>query len=46
MNEFQKWLIKQGYYRSEKSLVWKKNDEIVDGAELSKKLDEWKKSNK
>ena len=41
-NDFQKWLMNQGYYRKEGSLLWWKDDNIVNGAELSKKLNEWK----
>ncbi len=41
-NEFQIWLTNQGYYRKDKSLVWWKDGKIVDGAELSRKLNEWK----
>jgi hypothetical protein len=40
-NEFQIWLMNQGYYRKEGSLVWWKDDKIVDGAELRRKLNEW-----
>ncbi len=39
-NDFQKWLINQGYYRKEGSLLWLKNGEVVKGRELSKKLNE------
>jgi len=41
MNKFQSWLISQGYYRKEGSLVWWKSDKIVDGKELSAKLAEF-----
>lgn len=41
-NEFQIWLMSQGYYRKKGSLLWWKDDKIVGGAELSKKLNEWK----
>lgn len=41
-NSFQHWLEKQGYYRQRGSLVWRKGKKIVNGKELSKKLDEWK----
>ena len=41
-NKFQIWLMNQGYYRKEGSLVWWKADKRVDGSILAKKLDEWK----
>jgi hypothetical protein len=36
------WLINQGYYSKQGSLVWWKNDKIADGDELRRKLNEWK----
>lgn len=44
-NNFQSWLIDEGYYRAEGSLVWLKNEMKVSGAELSIKLNEWKALN-
>ena len=41
-NAFQQWLVSQGYYRKEGSLLWWKNDKIVSGKELSDKLNEYK----
>jgi hypothetical protein len=41
-NEFQIWLMKQGYYRNNDSLVWWKDDKMVDGKELNRKLNQWK----
>ena len=41
-NDFQKWLISQGYSRKDGNLEWLKDGEIVSGKELSEKLNEWK----
>jgi len=41
-NDFQIWLVNEGYYRKEGSLLWWKDDKIVNGSELYKKLNEWK----
>jgi len=43
-NDFQQWLIEQGYYR-ENGLAWMKDKLLVSGKELYDKLEEWKKSN-
>ena len=40
--DFQEWLIDQGYYRNAGSLIWWYNGEMVGGAELCGKLNEWK----
>lgn len=42
MNEFQKWLMSQGYYRNNSDSEWLKDDEIVNGKELLIKLNEFK----
>lgn len=42
-NDFQEWLITQGYYRNaETSWCWYKDGTIATGEELSDKLNEWK----
>lgn len=41
-NDFQKWLMSQGYYRKKGSLLWYKDGVIVRGRDLGKKLHEWK----
>lgn len=41
-NEFQKWLIEQGYYRENGNGAWIKDGLIVSGKELNDKLNEWK----
>jgi len=41
-NEFQIWLINQGYNRKDGILEWMKGGKIVSGKELSVKLNEWK----
>lgn len=40
-NDFQKWLMEQGYYR-ENGGVWMKDGLIVSGKKLNEKLNEWK----
>lgn len=42
MNKFQLWLISLGYYREEGSGVWWYDNKVVYGAELAKKLEEFK----
>ncbi len=44
MNEFQKWLTEQGFYRVEGSLVWYLDGEHVSGAKLAHLLEEYKKT--
>lgn len=39
-NKFQKWLHEQGYYKVK--YVWHKDNKIVSGAHLCKKLKEFK----
>ena len=41
-NNFQNWLISQGYSRKDGSLEWLKDGKIVSGKELSEKLSEFK----
>jgi hypothetical protein len=41
-NDFQKWLISQGYNRKSTSLLWMKNGELVSGKKLRQKLNEFK----
>lgn len=45
-NDFQKWLISQGYSRKDGCLEWMKDRQIVGGKELSKKLTEYQSLNK
>lgn len=46
-NDFQKWLIAQGYYRNTSTdRNWAKDGKIVSGKELSDKLNEWKLTSK
>lgn len=40
-NDFQIWLMGQGYYRGD-DLTWMKDGVIVSGKELYDKLNEWK----
>lgn len=46
MNDFQKWLTEQGYYRENGVGVWMRNGIIVSGKELHDKLNEWKRLKK
>lgn len=41
-NDFQKWLMSQGYYRYDSDLEWLKDGEIVTGKQLLVKLNEFK----
>jgi hypothetical protein len=41
-NDFQSWLMGQGFYRVSWSLVWFKNGEPVDGKEIHEKFEEYK----
>ena len=41
VNDFQKWLMEQGYYRGGGG-AWMKDGLIVSGKELNEKLNEWK----
>ena len=41
-NDFQKWLMQQGYYRENGISAWMKDGLIVSGKELNDKLNEWK----
>lgn len=41
-NDFQKWLMDQGYYRENGSGAWMKDGLIVSGKELNDKLNDWK----
>lgn len=42
-NDFQLWLMEQGYYRDKTSGgAWAKDGNIVSGKELNDKLNEWK----
>lgn len=40
-NDFQKWLIKQGYYRQNGDGAWMRAGVIVSGKELNDKMNEW-----
>ncbi len=42
-NDFQIWLMSQGYYRKDGDLEWMKDGVVVSGNELYHKLNEWKK---
>lgn len=42
-NTFQEWLKSQGYQRKLNSLVWWKNDKVVSGGDLFKKMKEFDK---
>ena len=42
MNDFQKWLISQGYYRKKGSLLWYKGGVLCEANDLHKKLREFK----
>jgi len=44
-NDFQKWLMEQGYYRENGGGAWMKDEMIVSGKELNNKLKEWKMLN-
>lgn len=46
MNEFQKWLTEQGFYRVEGSLVWYFDNKQATGEQLCEKLEEFKKLKK
>lgn len=42
-NDFQIWLMSQGYYRNETTGgAWYKDGNIVTGKELNDKLNDWK----
>ncbi len=41
-NIFQKWLMKQGYYRYKEDLEWLKDGNVVSGKELHQKLIEFR----
>lgn len=41
-NDFQSWLMGQGFYRVSGSSVWFKNGEPVDGKEIHEKFEEYK----
>lgn len=42
MNDFQKWLVAQGYHRQNSNGAWMKGQELVSGKELNEKLKEFK----
>jgi hypothetical protein len=43
MNDFQLWMISQGYYREHQTHgAWFKNGILVTGKELNEKFSEWK----
>lgn len=42
MNNFQLWLISQGYYRENDNGAWMKDNKILSGRELFDLLNEYK----
>jgi hypothetical protein len=41
-NDFQEWMMAQGYFRADHAWFMPKNGPLATGAHLSDKLDEWK----